>query len=493
MTANPASNVTVQRWVWLGVAATTLLHLFLAARLPVADDEAYYRLWASHLAWGYPDHPPLIAVVLAVSVRLFGDGPFGLRALTMLLMSSLPLLLYLAARDLFDRATGWRAAGLLMVLPYVAVTVGAYPDVPLLVFWALGLWTGWHALQRGGWWWVAAGAAVGLALLSKLTALYLLAGLALPWISGPWRRSLRDPFWYAGLALGALLLFPVAQWNTTHNWEMLRTAIYGPPLPVAGSLRENLLVVLGGQLLYFGPIALLLIWAVMIAAGRWRAPAWRLLASTSVPLLLSLTLAAFTGIGKPHWPVPAYLGAVIAAAALWPQWRRLRSGLVALAGATVLLIAAAFVLFLAPGGLDLREYMGRWDRVADAASREAQRRDAFILTSSYESASQIAYHLRQRARDTSRQPIYVTSPAGAFPLWHRAEETAGRGVVYVEDRLNRPGRSFLSLCAAPRPIGSVEIGPAYRTATLLRRENIKGVALLYACARFLGFPEQRAF
>ncbi len=469
----------------MGLTATALLHLFMAARLPVADDEAYYRLWASHLAWGYPDHPPLIAGVLAVSIRLFGDGPFGLRTLTMLLMSALPLFVYLAARDLFDRATGWRAAGLLMVLPYVVVTVGAYPDVPLLVFWALGLWTGWHALQRGGWWWVAAAAAVGLALLSKLTALYLLAGLALTWISGPWRRSLRDPFLYAGLALGALLLFPVVQWNSGHHWEMVRTAIYGPPLPVAASLTENLLVVLGGQLLYFGPIALLLIWAVVIAVGRGRAPAWRLLAATSVPLLLSLVLAAFTGIGKPHWPVPAYLGAVIAAAALWPQWRRLKAGLMALAGATVLMIAAAFALFLAPSGLDLQEYMGRWDRVADAASREAERRDAFILTSSYESASQIAYRLRQ--------PTYVTSPAGAFPLWHRPEETMGRKVVYVEDRLNRPGRSFLSLCAVPRPIGSVEIGPAYRTATLLRRENIKGTAYLYACDRFLGFPEERAF
>jgi 4-amino-4-deoxy-L-arabinose transferase-like glycosyltransferase len=474
-----------QRWVWLGLAATTLLHLFLAARLPVADDEAYYRLWASHLAWGYPDHPPLIAALLAGSIRLFGDGPFGLRGLTMLLMSSLPLLLYLGGRDLFDRATGWRAAGILMVLPYVAVTVGAYPDVPLLVFWALGLWTGWHALHRGGWWWIAAAAAVGLALLSKLTAVFLLAGLAMTWITGPWRRSLRDPFWYAGLALGAGMLLPVVQWNTMHNWEMLRTAVYGPPLPVVRSLGENLLVVLGGQFLYFGPIALLLIWAVVTAAGRWRAPAWRLLASTSVPLSLSLVFAAFNGIGKPHWPVPAYLAAVIGAAALWPEWRRLKSGLAGLAGATLSLIAAAVILFLAPGGLDLREYMGRWDRVADAASREAERRNAFILTSSYESASQIAYHLRQR--------VPVTSPAGAFPLWHRSEETAGRKMVYVEDRLNRPGRSFLSLCAAPRSIGSIEIGPAYRTATLLRREEVKGVAVLYACERFLGFPTERAF
>jgi hypothetical protein len=477
----------------VGLVGTALLHLFLTVSLPVADDEAYYWLWASHLAWGYPDHPPLIAAVLAVSIRVFGDSPFGFRVFTMLLMSSLPLLLYLGARDLFDRATGWRAAGLLMVLPYVAVTVGAYPDVPLLVFWALGLWTGWHALRRGGWWWVAAAAAVGLGLLSKLTAVFLLAGLAVTWITGPWRRSLRDPFWYAGLALGAAMLFPVVQWNTTHNWEMLRTAIYGPPLPVVRSLGENLLVVVGGQILYFGPIALLLIWAVATAAGRWRDPAWRLLVSTSVPLFLSLVLAAFNGIGKPHWPVPAYLGAVIAAAALWLEWRRLRAGLVTLAGATALLIVTALVLFLAPGGLDLREYMGRWDRVADAASREAERRDAFILTSTYESASQIAYHLRQRVRATSPQPIYVTSPAGAFPDWTRPEDVTGRKVVYVEDRLNRPGRSFLNLCADPRLIGVVEIGPAYRTATLLRREDLRGVALLYACERFLGFPEQRAF
>ena len=199
-TASPPAMHTsrsLMRWLIVVVVIGGLLRLALAARLPIGDDEAYYWLWAQHLDWAYPDHPPMIAALVALSVRLLGDGPFGVRALPVLMAIVTPLVVYLAGRDLLGRDGAARGALLVAVLPAFAIgTVFAFPDSPLAMFWALALWTGWRALRDGRWWWPATGAAIGLALVSKLTAFGFVLGLAGAVLWGSWRRALRDPFFY---------------------------------------------------------------------------------------------------------------------------------------------------------------------------------------------------------------------------------------------------------------------------------------------------------
>src|SRR3989304_5341796 len=177
----------------------TLLRIALAARIPLGADELYSLLWARPLAWGYPDHPPMIAAVIALGTRVFGDSPLAIRILPLLMASATPLLLYAAGRDIFDAAAGRRAALLLLGLP--AYTLGAtfaFPDAPLSLYAALGLWTGWRALRGGGWWWVATAAAAALALFSKVLAVFLLLGLLGMLIGGPWRAGPSSRRWFSG-------------------------------------------------------------------------------------------------------------------------------------------------------------------------------------------------------------------------------------------------------------------------------------------------------
>jgi 4-amino-4-deoxy-L-arabinose transferase-like glycosyltransferase len=60
----------------------------VAAMLPLSADEADYWLWSKHLAAGYFDHPPMIAWLIRAGTALFGDTPFGVRMMGVLL--SLP-------------------------------------------------------------------------------------------------------------------------------------------------------------------------------------------------------------------------------------------------------------------------------------------------------------------------------------------------------------------------------------------------------------------
>jgi 4-amino-4-deoxy-L-arabinose transferase-like glycosyltransferase len=445
-----------------------LLRLGLGARVPLVDDEAYYWLWSRHLGWGYPDHPPMIAALLAVATRVAGDSPLVIRALPALLAASIPLLVYLAGRDLFDGSSGLRAAVIVAVLPIITLgTALAFPDGPFGAFWILGLWTGWRALRQGGWWWIAAGVAVGLALMTKLTALFLIMGLGGMVLFDGWRRALRDPGFYAGAALAGLLVAPFLLWNATHDWWTITFTLTRPAWIQPRTIPENLLLFAAGQIGYHGLAALPLVAAVIDAARRPGAT-WRYLVWMSAPLLLMMFAYGAWAAVKPHWPSPAYFAAAIALGALWPGQTRGRRRLfgAAVAGTAVLTITAAAVVLL-PAGFDhLTSSLGRWEEVAQAAGRRSDERlqagrPVFILTDGYQVASQIAYHLRER--------IPVTPLRYAFTLWLPPQTLQGHDVVYVNTEGNWMHR-VRAHCAGLIRADTLTVAPGVKATLYLCRE-----------------------
>jgi 4-amino-4-deoxy-L-arabinose transferase-like glycosyltransferase len=156
--------------LWLAaLAALTLLRLILAAKLPLAPDEAYYALWAQNLQPGYFDHPPMVALFIRLGTAIAGHNPLGIRLLGPLAAALGAVLLWRAAEDFFPhRQAGFFAAALLNATLVVGVgSIVMTPDTPLLFFWTAGI----AALGRliatdNQRWWLAIGAAAGAALLS---------------------------------------------------------------------------------------------------------------------------------------------------------------------------------------------------------------------------------------------------------------------------------------------------------------------------------------
>src|SRR5262245_10747552 len=73
----------VESWqVWL--LATAAARLFAAVFLPVLLEEAYHWCYADRLDFGYYDHPPMIAWMIAAGRLLFGDTALGIRLLPLL-------------------------------------------------------------------------------------------------------------------------------------------------------------------------------------------------------------------------------------------------------------------------------------------------------------------------------------------------------------------------------------------------------------------------
>lgn len=217
-----ASDARLRRNAWLVVGGLVVLRLVAAALTPLTFDEAYYWTWSRHLAGGYYDHPPMVAVVIRLGTMLGGDTEFGVRVVSILLGLPMTWAVYETAALLFGgQRIAATSAILLNVTLMVAVgTMIVTPDAPLMVATSFVLYGLAKVATIGrGAWWLAVGVAVGVALLSKYTALFFGVVILLWLVLVPTqRRWLLTPWPYLGGAIAFLVFVPVIVWNADHQW-----------------------------------------------------------------------------------------------------------------------------------------------------------------------------------------------------------------------------------------------------------------------------------
>src|SRR5580698_1379103 len=204
------------------VMALVALRLVGATWTPLTFDEAYYWMWSKHLAFGYYDHPPGVALVIRLGTMIAGDTELGVRLVSILLALPMSYAVYRAAAILFGgRRVAATATILLNVTLMAAVgTLIVTPDSPLLVASSLVLFCLAKVLETGrGAWWLGVGAAVGAALLSKYTALFFGPAILIWLIAVPaLRRWLLSPWLYLGGLVALAVFSPVILWNADHQW-----------------------------------------------------------------------------------------------------------------------------------------------------------------------------------------------------------------------------------------------------------------------------------
>jgi len=414
--------------VFLFLLILTAAKIAVAARIELNSNEAYHWHYAQHLAAGYHNHPPMIGWILWLSTSLFGNGLLGTRLLLILGGSVGVWLTFLAGRRLYDDNAGRLAAFLTGVVPELVQSGStALPEAPLFLFWTATIWALAHALGGGRpAWWYAAGAFLGLAMLSKYPAIFIGVGVLLFLAASPdhrgWLRR-REPYLAVGIAL--LLFSPTLLWNAGHAWvsfhyQGLSRFERGPGGVVSLSRRFPLT-----ELFHLTPFVAAWMWG----AGAWTLLKWkgapwqdRLVASLGMPLLLFFaSLAPFVRIHG-HWTAPGYLGGLILSAAVVARggrWgRRLHVGTIAILLAA--LLAAPVALAVVPD-----DWLSGWTQLAGEVRR---RSPEFVIAANYHVAAQLGYHLH---------PTIATdlAPAGrssqSFLDWWRPEEMAGKNAIIV--------------------------------------------------------------
>src|ERR1700681_3346679 len=206
----------------LTILALVVLRLVAAAWTPLTFDEAYYWMWSKSLAGGYYHHPPMVAAVIRLGTIIAGDTELGVRLASILLALPMSFAVFRTAAILFGGRRGAATATILLNVTLMAAvgTMIVTPDAPLLVAASFVLFFLAKVLETGrGAWWLAVGAAIGVALLSKYTALFFGPAILI-WLAfvPKLRRWLISPWPYLGGAVSLAVFSPVILWNADHHW-----------------------------------------------------------------------------------------------------------------------------------------------------------------------------------------------------------------------------------------------------------------------------------
>jgi 4-amino-4-deoxy-L-arabinose transferase-like glycosyltransferase len=396
-------------WPWLLILLAGLLVIrLLALKLGKTDlffDEAQYWIWSRDLNFGYFSKPPLIAWIIRLATEACGDAEWCVRAPSPILYTVTTLLVFFAARALYDSRIGFWSAVVFATLPAASFSsLVISTDVPLLACWTLAFYA-WiklvgtrhlgYALLLGG--------SLGLGLLAKYAAIYFLLCVAIDaWQDKSAREALRQGRGFAALAVALILLAPNLVWNARHGFATFTHTADNAgwkelPLHLGAGLEF-----LGSQFAVFGPI----LFAALIVIA-WRTlregcgePQCRLLAF-SVPVIALLLLQALFSRALANWAAAAYPAATILVTAEllrhWPRLFRISLGL-HLGAAIVITVAPSFATEITKiTGPDWNPYarvLG-WRELAAVTKRLAQDQGAnAILTDDREVTGELLYYLR---------------------------------------------------------------------------------------------------
>ncbi len=206
---NPDGIVGIALLIWWGC------NLLTAGCSELANDEAYYHLFAEQPAWGYFDHPPVTAWLVGLGEWLFGATEFGVRFFFTWLQ---PLYLWILWRLIRPAEATRQDAALYAMICAATLMLQLYgfiavPDGPLMASAALFLCCcqRFDERRRGAWLLLGCSMAV-MAYCKYHGALVVLFAVAAN------LRWLRRPGLYGAGAVAIVLLIPHLMWQYHHDW-----------------------------------------------------------------------------------------------------------------------------------------------------------------------------------------------------------------------------------------------------------------------------------
>ena len=471
--AMPATDAkeSARRAAWVVMAFAITARFVVAALVPLAPDESYYWEWSRHLAAGYFDHPPVIALLVRFGTALLGDTALGVRLGCVLAGALASIVLVWIAGEMGGGRARFRAAAMLACMPLTQIGLGiATPDPPLLLFWSLVLAALVYALRdassararTAGW--ALAGLALGAALSTKYTAVLLAAAVGIALVTQPpLRRVLATPGPYLALAIALVMFAPNLAWNARHGWVSFAYQLdHGLSLH-GGSALESELRLLGGQIGLVSPLLFALLAAAVYDALRARVDALRTtFAIIACVAWLAFAVSALRAAAEPNWQAPAYLSAIVLAASsdrVSARARKFFRPALALGAAmTALIYVHAFHPFVpVDPGLDATGAGFGWDSLAahvgaaraDTAHNESPRTTVtWVAGERYQEASELAYHVADHPATFS---INVNGRPNEYDLWPSFAQRAHAGdrLVLVLKSDSAPERDRVIVALAP--------------------------------------------
>ena len=454
------------------IGYTILLHLVYLGSPELLQEEAYYWNYSQHMAAGYLDHPPIVALLIHFGTLLFGNNEFGVRIGGFCCWFITAFFTYRLAKVLFSAATAFRATVLVAVLPiFFGVALVSTPDAPLFACWSGALYYLYRALvQQHTNSWYGAGIFLGLGLASKYTIAFLGPAVVLFMVLDPSARKwFLKPQPYLAALLALSFFSPVIWWNFENGWASFLFQSQGR-LQAQAVFSTHIL--LASILILLTPIGFIAAISAMFPKRRQaggpdavipgdsnRVGYLYCLFMAGVPLLIFL-LFSFSKEVKLNWTGPIWLSILpFIASSMTRQDSLLQQRLARIWPATLVSLVLCYGIVLHYCALGLpgvsygkNPFLFGWDDLARQVEEKVQtitakdgKRPLVVGMDPYRIASGLAFYRQKETTDGSDKYI-VSETTGShlfgwndlmYSYWYIASEAIDRDILLVSRDKNR--------------------------------------------------------
>ena len=266
-------------------------------------DELYYMACGEHLAWGYVDQPPLIALIAWIVRHSSGYTLFALRLRPAIVGAAVVYLTGRATRDLGGGlfAQFLAATAILLAPAYLAFDSFFSMNAFEPFFWLLCAWIAILIVQGASpKLWLAFGAIAGIGLENKHSTLVFGFALVLGLLLSGQAHLFRSKWIWIGGAIALAIFLPNLLWEARHGWPQIQVVRNAQEFK---NVQISPTQFLFEQVLFLQPLALPtwlagLIWYFASPEGkRFRFLGWAYL----------IVMAIFIGLdGKSYYALPVY-------------------------------------------------------------------------------------------------------------------------------------------------------------------------------------------
>lgn len=431
---------------FLLVAFISLWHLVTAGFIGLSVDEAHYALYGLKPDWSYFDHPPMVGWLqipfawLAMATK----ADILVRIAPILLYFALNYLVYLLSFRAIDNPHPWQGFWTIalinssLMLPILGTAL--LPELPFLLFGVLTILTLLEIRENPSIKsWILLGLWLGLAGLSKYTAVTLVASILLIMLAERRFDWLTKPATWLAILVAIITILPVIYWNANNEWLSF---LYQIDHGTGGSIWDSTKFIQAqvAQFAVYSPL-LFIASIYLILISFWRKHPYQFLALFALPVILLFGYGAGHKASLPHWTAFAWLVMAPAVAdLLLKNWAKISVKILVISNAILMLALAGLLnlLLLAPGinnftaQTPLKDLYG-WEEASNKVVMlqtkllyETGAKPDLVVTN-WTHASRIAWYAYP-------QPIFVADTRfDQFDLWFGDLAKGASGLVIIPD------------------------------------------------------------
>jgi hypothetical protein len=399
-----------------------ILNLVQAGMTPLNNDEAYYWMYSKYLAWGYFDHPPMIALMIRIGYFFF-HNELGVRLVVVISQ----LVALTAIWLLTDKELREKKENVLLFFMFVAILPVcniygflATPDAPLILFSAIFLLIYKKFTENESW---QNTLFLGLSIAALLYSKYH-SGLLIILIILSNLRLLKSIRFYTAVFLALLLVLPHLLWQYSNGFPSLKYHLVDR---VSGFNLNHVPEYLGSQLLFHNPLILpLLIWTMIKIGSKNLFD--RALYFIIIGFLTFFFISSFRYSVQPQWTAVIVVPMIIILFNNFghnPRIKRYIKWVTIFVFPIFLFARLATVIDFLPLSYLKKEFHDKKQWAKDIGALAGDR--PVVFTNSYQHASVYTFYTGKFSHSLDNLNYRKTQ----YDLWDFEEKIHGKEILYV--------------------------------------------------------------